>query len=86
MATTPFRPLASSEASLAYAVESGIPIAIHKKGKSKYPFVSMNVGDSFAFPGEDIERVRQNAYSFMRAHAPMKFSVSSKHLRCWRVA
>jgi hypothetical protein len=70
----------------AYVVESDVPVPeYHCRGV--YPFSSMTVGDSFAFPGSKAELVRVAAWHFGRRHK-RRFTVrkTSKGFRCWRVA
>jgi hypothetical protein len=75
-----------------YAVESGIPIAPTKARTSIYPFLSMEVGDSFALNSREfreIVNVRGAIVRFNKEHAPMKFSLrlnrASGEYRCWRL-
>lgn len=76
-----------------YAVESGIPIAPRKAVGRDYPFLSMNVGDSFALASNthrECLNVRGAIQYWNRAHAPMKFAMrldrKTGNYRCWRIA
>ena len=76
-----------------YAVESNIPIAPRKAEGIDYPFLQMEVGDSFAL-NSDTHRECLNVRGAMnywnKNHKPMKFGVrldkSSGKYRCWRLA
>ena len=82
-----------SDTQRAYAIESNIPIAPLKAENSIYPFLKMNVGDSFALKDDSLREgtnVRNAIAIFNKAHAPMKFSLrlnrASGKYRCWRIA
>jgi hypothetical protein len=72
-----------------YKIERGIEIPDRARGKAKYPFAEMEVGDSFAFPVATLEKVRAAcSWAGTRSNPKRKFSVR-KHgsaCRCWRVA
>lgn len=59
-----------------------------KSNGRKYPFVRMEVGDSFLFP-TDIAKgtARTAASSASRKFTPRKFTVHSTEdgMRCWRI-
>lgn len=76
-----------------YAVESGIPIASRKGGEKTYPFLNMQIGDSFALETSshrECVNVRGAISNWNRAHAPMKFALrldpNTSKYRCWRIA
>jgi hypothetical protein len=54
--------------------------------KTKYPFSSMQPGDSFEFPADEKEKVQSAASSYGRRH-DMTFKVRTideDRARCWR--
>ncbi len=75
-------------------IEKNIPIPedlLDGREKRLVKMSKMAVGDSFAVAPEEIVKVRADVYEFHRPDKPragrkMKFSVSSVHGRCWRVA
>ena len=76
-----------------YAVESNIPIAPRKASEMAYPFLDMNVGDSFALKTNthrECINVRGAISHWNRFHKPMKFGLrldkSSGKYRCWRLS
>ena len=73
-----------------YEIEVGIEYPLVIRGKqSKYPFAGMKVGDSFAFPLDQLKAVRSATATYAGRKPGAKFSVLSKGLtegRCWRVA
>jgi len=68
-----------------YTIEKGIerqgPRSL--KGKSKYPFAKMNVGDSFAFPEIQRAAIASAASNFSKHHSGFKFSTTKD--RIWRI-
>ena len=70
-------------------IEKGIPISSKRSRSDRYPWHSMEVGDSFLFPA-DLQNV--SGYNVVRATnlrlAPKAFKASkTEHgLRCWRTA
>ncbi len=70
-------------------IEKGIPIPAHNgDGTRKYPFSSMEVGDSFLLNGQNPTSVSGAAISFGKAYnRNQKFSVrkTPDGYRCWRV-
>lgn len=76
-----------------YAVESGIPVSPKKAKGLDYPFLSMEVGDSFSLASEtyrEYMRVRAAMSYWNKAHAPMHFALrvhrETGKYRCWRIA
>lgn len=76
-----------------YAVESGIPIAPRKAYGMDYPFLSMEVGDSFGLKSNlyrELVNVRGAISHWNKDHKPMKFSLrldrATGLYRCWRIA
>jgi len=72
-------------------VESGFPAPIRSNKRSKYPFGTMNVGDSFfmksGFPEHERGRVSAAACAYAKKHG-VKFStkVFDTGVRTWRIA
>ena len=69
-------------------VESGVPIP-EGNGGYKYPWLKMEVGDSFVCPdGTSAATFRNSAYAASVRFSPKKFSVRAVGgvLRCWRIA
>lgn len=70
-----------------YEIEKNVP---HAKinGRTKYPFVNMEIGDSFSFPAETASMIRSAATSYGRANGK-KFSTTKQAdgtYRCWRLS
>ena len=72
-------------------IDRNIPIPTTQGGRhgnSKYPWLEMEVGDSFLFQS----RTKQNAYSQVSVHngkhAPKRWitRVTPEGSRCWRIA
>lgn len=64
-------------------IDKGIPMPSFS-GKRKYPWLEMEVGDSFLFPrGMTKAGARATSSSASRRYAPKKFR--TKGNRCWRV-
>lgn len=68
-------------------------VVVPKARWHKYPFATMEVGDSFVLAGSDdieVSRVRASSCYYGIRHPPRKFSVrladpETKVYRCWRV-
>ena len=71
----------------AYKIEKGVILPNLSVG-GKYPYSSMEIGDSFFVPSSDASTptVRQRAYQYGR-EAGMKFRTRSEKngLRVWRI-
>lgn len=79
-----------------FKLESGVPIpkvSRVTKGSTKYPFESMNVGDSFAVPMKDasvetvLNRVRAATFRYAKDYGG-KFTVrvmDDETVRIWRI-
>ena len=63
----------------AYKIEKNIP---QPHPRVKYPFVDMDVGDSFAFTETYKRRITSSAY-YYGARNNIKFSI--RGLRVWRI-
>lgn len=82
--------------STSFAIEKGIPIVPQRNVISKYPFKTMEVGDSFFVPcagGDErktMARITTAISQFKKAknQSELRFSVRTVEggLRCWRVA
>ena len=73
---------------MAYEIEKNIPIAAgYQKADRKYPFKSMEIGDSFAVVGEEKHTVRAAAYAYGKSRN-MKFRTrrDGDKMRVWRIA
>ena len=70
-----------------YVVEAGYEFPRTAKRCSKYPFDSMNVGDSFRCSAKDAKLAVDAAYHYGRAHK-RKYTVrkiDDGQYRCWRI-
>lgn len=71
-----------------FPVESDIPVPKRMRAGSKYPFVKLEVGDSFFVPKESqrAKIVRNAADDYAKRHG-VKFRVLQVEggCRCWRV-
>ena len=57
------------------------------KGRTKYPFNKMEVGHSFAAPGEEYKLVAAAAYAYARRKGvKMIVRKDGADVRCWRIA
>ncbi len=71
-----------------YQIESNIPIPeLAGRKPPKYPFDSMNVGDSFRVSAEEVKSARQSAFAYAR-RKNVKFSTrhDGDGLRIWKTA
>lgn len=73
-----------------YEIEADVEYPHSSEGKrSKYPLAEMKVGDSFAFPRNQIVAVRSVIALHQRSNPGVKFSALTANRdkgRCWRVA
>jgi hypothetical protein len=69
--------------------DRGIPIPKPRSQERKYPWHTMNVGDSFAFPADIGETSARTSVSHAnRRYGKKRFSIrrlDDNTLRCWRV-
>lgn len=73
---------------MAYEIEKGIEIPKSVNGANKYPFNTMEIGDSFSFPYSEKTKVTPAA-SYAGTLDDKKFSIrkiSETEGRCWRIA
>jgi hypothetical protein len=73
-----------------FKIEKNIPLPSGGAGgkESKYPFMQMEIGDSFQAPDEQRNAIRSMATYHTRKHK-MRFIVrkdGEAHVRIWRVA
>ena len=74
-----------------FEIDKNIPIPMSDRidGNAKYPFGSMEVGDSFAIQNDKRTSVRLAARSWvLRRSLSWKFAVrldTTGQLRCWRI-
>jgi hypothetical protein len=76
-----------------FVIETDVPLVPAKAydvgGAKRYPFESMEVGDSFAFEAEagKGERVRGRAAQYGKAHGKrFVVRIGQGKGRCWRIA
>ena len=79
---------------MTFDIEKNIPITSAPRKDPKYPFVLLEVGDSFFVPtvGEDYHRIRQDVAN--AAHRQRKYSKTGEYctrkaeggVRVWRTA
>lgn len=77
-----------------YKLEKNVPMplgSVDRGAKRKYPWLEMEVGDSFAIPAGQHESVRTSASAWEARHPedPRMFTVRKTEngtYRCWRVA
>lgn len=79
---------------MTFYIEKNIPITSAYRGNPKYPFLLLEVGDSFFVPadGEDYHRIRQDVANY--AHRQKKFFKTGEYctrrveggVRVWRTA
>ena len=72
-----------------FTVEKGFEIPPNYGRKHKYPFESMEVGDSFMFPAELAKNISQAVKVFCKKHPGNKFTVRTRDIapgqgRVWR--
>lgn len=70
-----------------YEIEKNVP-RVKISGRTKYPFVNMEVGDSFSMTAEDKPKIMSASTSYGRANNK-KFSTLKQpdgSYRCWRTA
>ena len=75
-------------------VDKGIPLPIIKRkppgAKSKYPFLLLDIGDSFLFSSEDNQVKRCNIASLIsnykkNAKIEFKWAPTEEGIRVWRI-
>lgn len=69
-----------------YKVQKGVPLPLDVRSKSKYPFLAMDVGDSFLAPKKKISTVSAAA-TYIAKKTKMKFITrkDGNGTRVWRV-
>jgi hypothetical protein len=74
-------------------IDKGIPLPSrgesNRRGAgSKYPWRSMEVGDSFLIPSDDPKKLQRRMYQNYRRYKPMKFETRMVEggVRIWRTA
>jgi hypothetical protein len=69
-----------------FKIEKNLPVPPPAEKVRMYPFLDMEVGDSFAYPSNTHHTVRSSMYSYTR-NTTMKFSFRKlgEESRCWRV-
>lgn len=70
-----------------FEVEAGVEMPARRSRSSKYPFMQMDVGDSFGIQADAISRVRGAVANFVKSHEA-KFSVRTLEdgtARVWRL-
>jgi hypothetical protein len=70
-----------------FAVEPGIEMPDVQERTSKYPFKSMQIGDSFAMTRDELPAVRNAAGSFSKRHGSQYAFrlIGTDVWRCWRI-
>lgn len=71
-----------------YKVDKNIPIPAREavnKGKCKYPFADMQVGDSFGFNPDDYLKIRSASCNYITKGNKVKFKISKIANRVWRI-
>ena len=80
-----------------YKIQKNVPIPHHRGGKSKYPFLKMDIGDSFVVEdntrdaakiASGIRNSYHNVYRYNLEFKSAKFTIRviDKHsVRCWRI-
>jgi hypothetical protein len=77
---------------MTFTVESGIPVPARKGGRaggSKYPFATMEIGQSFLVDSETkIGTIRSAVGAFTKTHKGYRFAIrqTDEGVRVWRVA
>lgn len=70
-----------------YEIEKNVP-HVKINGRTKYPFVDMEVGDSFSLSAEEMIKLRSASVAYGRANGK-KFSTTRQadgSCRCWRLS
>ena len=73
------------EVIMKFMIEKGIPF---KKRLKAYNFEDMQVGDSFEYGIDEINRIRNAAVRYKKEHPDWNYSshrVDDKHYRLWRI-
>jgi hypothetical protein len=69
-------------------IDKNIPApAVPNTLSPRYPFIQMDVGDSFFVAAADLSRVKSAAYYFTQRRPEYRFTVQKYNgaYRCWRV-
>ena len=77
----------SADGSTTFVIEDDIPIPVHGRSVSKYPFEQMKIGQSFFAPGATVARMQGAAQGFRNKHKDYRFAVRAegKGARVWRI-
>jgi hypothetical protein len=70
-------------------IDRNVPLPVGRNfRRTKYPFASMEVGDSFVFPASANESSARSQSNVAGRKSGRKFSVRKTEagLRCWRIA
>lgn len=69
-------------------IEKGVPLPSKVAPNGRYPFGTMEIGDSFVVEEGAMKRTSAVGYAFAHTHAPKKFIFRREgdHYRCWRIA
>lgn len=75
-------------------IDKGIPLPIIKRkppgAKSKYPFLLLDIGDSFLFSSEDSQSKRYNIATAISSYKKsakiqLKWAPTEEGIRVWRI-
>lgn len=70
-----------------FKIEQGIPVPLGD-ARSRYPFQSMNVGDSFALTPQQVRSARNSMHAYAK-RSGTRFTlreVGDGVWRCWRIS
>ncbi len=75
------------DAAPTFRIEKGIPMPTSGKGISMFPFMDMEIGDSFAVSAEFGKKLKSAAYLFSKREGIRLTcrSLPDGTVRCWRV-
>ncbi len=66
-----------------FKIEKGFSIP---KAKKKYPFSTMEVGDSFLVGNDNLKSIRSSAYNYAsKNHKKFAVRETPEGHRCWRI-
>ncbi|MDE1170903.1 MAG: hypothetical protein PW734_06820 [Verrucomicrobium sp.] len=69
-----------------YKIEKGIEISAKRKNVTKYPFLEMEIGDSFVFEKKNYRKVLSSAsHSSKTGKRFESRAISENEVRIWRV-
>jgi hypothetical protein len=70
------------------AIEKGVPIPTGTRASARYPFATMEIGDSILVPGTSKQLARSHALNFKKTNPgwDYKTRTTNEGMRIWRIS